>query len=39
MSIAVNTDKLFFNLILVGKCLSKLRYWEYALDIFNKLYK
>ncbi|CAK64614.1 unnamed protein product (macronuclear) [Paramecium tetraurelia] len=39
MIIAGSTDKFFFNLILVGKCLSKLRLWEYALDFFHKLYK
>lgn len=39
MIIAGNTDKFFFNLILVGKCLSKLRHWEYALDLYSKLYK
>ncbi|CAD8211817.1 unnamed protein product [Paramecium octaurelia] len=37
--LAGNTNKFFFNLVLVGKCLSKLRLWEYALGFFHKLYK
>ncbi|CAK68441.1 unnamed protein product (macronuclear) [Paramecium tetraurelia] len=30
-------DNLFLKLLLVGKCLSKLRLWEYALKFYKKL--
>ncbi|CAD8124874.1 unnamed protein product [Paramecium sonneborni] len=39
IQIAGNKDSFFPNLILVGKCLSKLRLWEFALEIYKKLIK
>ncbi|CAD8210736.1 unnamed protein product [Paramecium pentaurelia] len=37
MDIAEVSENLFLNLLLVGKCLSKLRQWEYALKVYAKL--